>query len=273
MYGLPGAGGITSALKMRVVTESGLASSLARLAGAPPESGLPAIDGIAYSIPNVRIDAVAAKLPFAAGYMRGSPERELTFFIESFADELARAAGVDPLSFRMPLLGSNPRLANCLQRATSAAGWDGGAPGSTMGLAAASAFGSHIALVAEASIGSDQSIEVHRLLASVDCGRILNPAIVQQQIEGGLIWALSQAKAAAPEFKAGVALSRPLGSVGLPQIARFPEIRIDLVPSSAEPGGINGLGVAVLAPAVANAIHAGTGRRLRTLPFDVMEAA
>jgi isoquinoline 1-oxidoreductase subunit beta len=274
MYALPGAGGITAGWKMRVVTESGLASSLARLAGASPETGpLPELEGIPYNIPNVRIDAVAARLPFAPGYMRGSPERELTFFTESFADELARAAGIDPLSFRMLLLGRNPRLANCLQRATAAAGWDGGGGGSSMGLAAASAFGSHIALVAEASIGSDQRIQVHRLTASVDCGRIANPGIVQQQIEGGLIWALSQAEAPAPEFKGGLALSRAIGSLGLPRIGRTPEIELDLVRNNAEPGGVNGLGVAVLAPAVANAIFAGTGRRLRSLPFDVMGVA
>lgn len=274
MYALPGPDGVPAAWKMRMVTASGLASSLARLTGTSSGSrSLPDIGGIPYSVPNVRIDAVAAALPFAAGYMRGSPERELTFFQESFADELARAAGLDPLSFRIPLLGGNPRLANCLQRATTAAGWDGGGPGSTMGLAAASAFGSHIALVADASIASDQSIEVHRLVASVDCGRIVNPGIVRQQIEGGLIWALGQATVPAPEWRGGVPLSRPLSGSGLPRIGRIPEISVDLVPSSAAPGGVNGLGVAALAPAVANAIYAGTGRRLRSLPFDILEAA
>ena len=274
MYGLPGAGGLTAAWKMRLVTSGGLSAALARLAGESSGSiEAQGIGGIPYGIPNVRIDAVPVELPFAAGYMRGSPERELTFFIESFADELARAAGLDPVAFRMPLLGSNPRLANCLQRATALAGWDGGGAGSSMGLAATSAFGSHIALVAEASIGTDQRIAVHKLVASLDCGRVVNPGIVVQQIEGGLIWAVGQATVAAPDWRGGMPLSRPLGGLGLPRIGSLPEIIVDLVPSGEAPGGVNGLGVAVLAPAVANAIHAATGRRMRTLPFDVMEAA
>jgi isoquinoline 1-oxidoreductase beta subunit len=274
MYGLPGAGGLTAAWKMRLVTSGGLSAALARLAGGSSGPALGSeIGSIPYNVPNVRIDAVPVALPFEAGYMRGSPERELTFFTESFADELARAAGLDPVALRIPLLGSNPRLANCLQRATGLAGWDGGGPGSSMGLAAASLLGAHIALVAEASIGTDQRIAVHKLVASVDCGRIVNSGIVGQQIEGGLIWAIGQATITAPEWRGGVPLSRPLGQMGLPRIGSLPEITVDIVPSGEAPGGVNGLGVAVLAPALANAIHAATGRRLRTLPFDVMEAA
>ena len=127
-----------------------------------------------YSIPNVTIDAVHADLPFAAGYMRGSPQREFAFFTESFIDELARAAGMEPLAFRMSMLGGNGRLARCLQAAARLAQWDGGGAGSTMGLAGASAYGSHIGLVASASIGDDQKVKVHRLVAAVDCGRVVN---------------------------------------------------------------------------------------------------
>src|SRR5205085_10970311 len=144
-------GGITAAWAMKVATADGLGSSLARLGGNEvPELGKSALEGSVppYSIPNVRIAAINAKLPFTIGYMRGSPQREFAFFTESFIDELARAAGLEPLGFRMSMLGNNGRLARCLQAATRRAGWDGGAAGSTMGLAGASAFGSHIALVA-----------------------------------------------------------------------------------------------------------------------------
>ncbi|QIK79013.1 molybdopterin-dependent oxidoreductase [Sphingomonas piscis] len=274
MYGLNGPSGAAAAWKMRVVTADGFGASIARLTGSdvPLEALTASASAFPYSVPNVRIDAVAPDLPFAPGYMRGSPERELTFFTESFADEMARAAGLDPLSYRIAMLGTNPRLANCLQRATSAAGWDGGGVGSIMGLAVASAFGSHIALVAEASIGSDQRIEVHRLVASVDCGRIVNTRIVRQQIEGGLMWALGQATVAAPEWSGGMPLSRTFRALGLPRIDKVPDIRVDLVPSAAAPGGVNGLATVVLAPALANALHAGTGKRMRSLPFDVMAA-
>jgi isoquinoline 1-oxidoreductase beta subunit len=141
-----------------------------------------------------------------------------------------------------------------------------------MGLAGASAFGSHIGLVAVASIGDDQRVKVHRLIAAVDCGAVVNRSLAEQQIAGGLIWALGQATVAAPEWVAGMPLARPLGSLGLPRLGDTPDIIVSIIPSSDAPGGISGLGTLPLAPAVANAIHAGSGKRLRSLPFDVMAA-
>lgn len=276
MYALPGAGGIPAAWKMRLVTASALGSSLSRLAGGDVQASLTASAGGGappYAIPNVQIDAVAADLPYLSGYMRGSPDREIAFFIESFIDELARAAGLEPFAFRMAMLGQNPRLARCLQQVASASDWDGGARGSTMGIAACSAFGSHIALVAEATVGAGQTIEVHRLVATVDCGRMANQDLVKQQIQGGLLWALAQAVVPGPEWLGPMPKARPIGGLGLPRLAHTPEIRVDLVDNNLPPGGVNGLGVAVLAPAVANAIYAGTGKRLRNLPFDPMAVA
>lgn len=276
MTALPGTGGITAAWAMRVATADGLASALARLAGnkTPDKLGKTALDGAVppYSIPHVRIEAVNAPLPFTAGYMRGSPQRELTFFTESFIDELSRAAGLEPLAFRMSMLGSDARLARCLQGAARLAQWDGGGPGSTMGIAGCSAFGSHIGLVAMASIGADQRVKVHRLAAAVDCGRVMNSGIAAQQIEGGLIWALAQATVPSPEWVAGMPRARPFGSMDLPRLGDIPEIFVELIPSSEEPGGLSGLGITVIAPAVANAIFAGTGKRMRSLPFDPMAA-
>jgi isoquinoline 1-oxidoreductase beta subunit len=205
--------------------------------------------------------------------MRGSPQRELTFFTESFIDELAHAAGLEPLALRMALLGQNGRLARCLQAATRLAIWDGGGPGSTMGIAGCSAFGSHIGLVATANIGPDQRIKIHRLVAAVDCGQVVNSSLASQQIEAGLIWALAQATVAAPEWVAGMPRARPLGALGLPRIGDTPEIVVEIIPSGAAAGGLNGLSTTVLAPALANAIHAGSGRRLRSLPFDLSTAA
>ena len=157
MTALPGPGGITAAWQMRVVTADGFGSALARLAGTeqPRELGQTALDGAVppYAIPHVRIQAIQPQLPFTAGYMRGSPQREMAFFTECFIDELAHAAGMEPLAFRMSMLGQNARLARCLQAATRLAQWDGGGLGSTMGIAGCSAFGSHIGLVATASIG------------------------------------------------------------------------------------------------------------------------
>jgi isoquinoline 1-oxidoreductase beta subunit len=139
-----------------------------------------------------------------------------------------------------------------------------------MGIAGCSAFGSHIALVASASIGDDQRVKVHRLVAAVDCGRVVNSGIVQQQVAGGLVWALAQATVPAPEWVAGMPRARPLGGIELPRIGDMPEVVVEIIPSSESPGGIIGLGTTVLAPAVANAIFAATGKRMRSLPFDPM---
>lgn len=271
---LPGEGGITAAWAMRVATADGFGSALARLKGRTPPGKLDkaALDGAVppYSIPNVRIEAVDAELPFAAGYMRGSPNREMAFFTESFIDELAHAAGLEPLAFRMSLLGNNGRLARCLQGAARLAQWDGGGRGSTMGIAGWSAYGSHVGLVATASIGDTQRVKVQRLVAAVDCGRVVNSGLVAQQIESGLVWALAQATVESPEWIAGMPRARPWSQISLPRIGELPDIVIEQVPSSEPPGGISGLSSAVLAPAVANAIYAATGKRMRALPFDPM---
>jgi len=255
MTALPGPGGITAAWRMRVATSDGGKSALD---GAVPS----------YSIPDVTIESAPATIPFRTGYLRGHPQRAMAFIIESFIDEMAHAAGLEPLAFRMAMLGGRPRLARCIQAAAARGGWDGGGRGSTQGIAACSAFGSHIGLLADATIGADQSVEVHRLVAAVDCGRIVNSQLVRQQIEGGLIFALGLASVREPDWAAGMPRSRPLGALGLPRIARTPDIRVELIPSNAPPGGVSGLGVVALAPAVANAIYAATGKRLRNLPFD-----
>jgi isoquinoline 1-oxidoreductase beta subunit len=275
MTALPGPGGITQALAMRVATADGLGGALARRNGkSPGDLRASALDGAAlpYGVPDVKIEAIAARLPFEPGYMRGSPQRELCFFTESFLDELAHAAGLEPLAFRMSMLGGNGRLARCLQGAARLAQWDGGGPGSTMGIAGASAFGSHIGLVANASIGDDQRVKVHRLVAAVDCGRVVNPGLVTQQVESALVWALAQATVAAPEWVAGMPRARAAGTLGLPRLGDVPGIFVEIIPSSDPPGGVSGLGATVLAPAVANAIYAGSGKRMRSLPFDPMAA-
>jgi len=273
MIALPGAGGITAAWKMHVALADGFGPALASLAGKDGSSklGRPALDGSIppYGIPNISVEAASVEVPFEAGYMRGSPQREFAFFTESFIDELSHAAGVEPLTFRMSMLGSNGRLARCLQGAARLAQWDGGGAGSTMGIAGVSAFGSHIGLVASASI-SEARVKVHRLVAAVDCGRVINTGIAAQQIESGLIWALAQATVVEPEWIAGMPRARTLGSLGLPMLHDIPDIYVELIPSDEAPGGLSGLGTTILAPAVANAIFAGSGKRMRSLPFDPM---
>ena len=277
LMALPDPAGLISAWKMRAAVPSGFGAALAALFGAGPPSGPRKVDldGAVppYTIPNLAVDALPITVPFEGGYMRGSPQREFCFFTESFVDELARRAGLEPLAFRMSMLGGSGRLARCLQGAARLGQWDGGGAGSTMGIAGCSAFGSHIGLVATASIAEDQRIKVHKLVAAVDCGRAVNAGLVTQQIEAGLLWALGQATVAAPDWVSGMPRSRPVGGIGLPRLADSPQIVVQVIASSEPPGGVSGLGTTVLAPAVANAIFAGSGKRLRSLPFDLMAAA
>lgn len=245
----------------RALTTEGRPAALTMAGATPP-----------YAIPALRIEQVEAKLPVRCGYMRGGNEALTAFANECFVDEFARNLNSEPLAFRMALLNGNPRLAQTLVKATSLAGWDGGAAGSRMGLACASAFGSHIALVAIAGIGADQRVAVERLIAAVDCGRAINPGLVRQQIEGGLLHASALATAKAPEFVAGMPVARSFRSSGIGGALSVPEILVDVALSNADPGGVSGLGHLVLAPALANAIAASTGRRLRNLPFDLMAA-
>ena len=268
---LPSPGGTIAAWSARIAGAPGLPASLARAEGKEPPDFAPAGSTPPYGIPAIRIDAVHATLPIRTGYMRGGDEAMMTFATESFVDELARALHSEPLAFRIGQLGGATRLARAISTAAAIGGWDGGAPGSSMGLACASLFGSHIGLLAEATIGADQRIQVSRLVAAVDAGRIVNPNLVRQQVEGGLLAALAAAVVPAPEFVAGMPRAVPMRT-GYERLREVPKIEVEIIRSDTSPGGVSGLGMAVLAPAVANAIAAGTGRRLRNLPFDPMAA-
>jgi isoquinoline 1-oxidoreductase subunit beta len=267
---LPSPDGGLRSWRAIIAGQAALEASLARATSRDQPSFEPRGAIPPYAIPSVRIDAVDARLPIRTGYMRGGHEAMIAFATESFIDEMARAMGAEPLSFRIGLLGGAPRLAQALMSAARIGGWDGGGPGSSMGLACASLFGSHVGLLAEASLGSDQRVKVTRLVAAVDAGRIVNPGLVRQQVEGGLLAALAAATVAAPDYVAAMPRAVPIGGRGFEQLHDVPSIEIEIIKSDEPPGGVSGLGMAVLAPALANALAAGTGRRLRNLPFDPM---
>ena len=272
MSALPSPDGGLRSWSARIVGMAGIEQSLAE-AGERPSFAARGAEP-PYAIGAIRIDAIDAidaGLPIATGYMRGGEQAMLTFATESFVDEMARALNAEPLAFRVGLLGGSPRLAQAIMTAAKIGGWDGGGRGSNLGLACASVFGSHIGLMAEAAIGPDQRVKVSRLVAAVDAGRIVNPGLVRQQIEGGLLAALALALVPAPEYIAGMPRAVPMRR-GYERLGDVPKIEVELISSEQPPGGVSGLGMAVLAPAVANAIAAGTGRRLRILPFDPMSA-
>ena len=219
-----------------------------------------------YAIPNISVEHFPAKLDIPTGRWRGNAHSYTAFFLESFIDELAAKSGVEPLSYRMQMLIGQARLARCLNNVAALANWDGGAEKSGKGLACHSMRGSHIALIVAAKT-EETGVRVRRISAVVDCGRMINPDIARQQVEGGIIFGLAQALGASTEFSGGLPTAMRLRDVDLPQLADIPEIEIEFVESDEEPGGIGELGVPPVAPALANALYSASGVRLRELPL------
>lgn len=223
-----------------------------------------------YAVPAQIVQHVPVETLLPAGRMRGQAHGYSAFFTECFIDELAQRAKRDPFSFRMALLGQDPRLAQCLQRAANLAGWNGGADGSGQGLAChrmeASGRWGWVAAVASATRG-EQGVRVEKLYCVADIGRIVNVDIARQQLEGGLLYGLGLALGSATAFADGLPLSGRLSQLGLPVLATCPEVEVDFIDGEAEPFDPGELGVAVVAPAVANALHSATGLRFRKLPL------
>ena len=223
-----------------------------------------------YAIPNVAIGHVPVRLTLPSGRMRANAHGLTCFMVESFIDEIAHERGEEPLSWRIAMLGEDLRLAQCLQRAARLAGWGGGARGSGEGLAChrmgEAQDGGRIAVVANATRG-EGGMRIRRLVASVDIGRVINRDIALQQIEGGLVFGLGLALGSATEYAQGLPTNRRLAQLNLPTLADCPEIVVDLVSSNAPPFDPGEIGVPAVAPAIANALYAATGLRLRRLPL------
>ncbi len=220
-----------------------------------------------YAIANYAIDHHPASIDVPTGDWRGRAYGLTSFFTECFVDELATVSGVDPFSVRMAALGENPRLALCLSKAAATGGWQGGGVGTGQGLACHSMAGSHIAVMAEADLGGNGRVRVSRLIAVVDCGRVINPDIVRQQIAGGLLFGMVAATGARVDVVRGLAGPTRLGALGLPRLADAPRIEIELLNSGHAPGGVGELAVPPVAPAIANALYTQTGKRFRSLPL------
>jgi len=228
-----------------------------------------AVDGfdLPYSIPNFAVDHFPADIALPTGRWRSNAASYATFFSESFIDELAQAAGVEPLSFRMQMLGGNVRLAHCLTSVATMGGWQGGIKGSGQGLACAAMQGGNIAVMVEAGLDGGK-IKVSRTVAVVDCGAVINPNVARQQIEGGLIFGLAMAMGAAPHYHNDLPRGLKLGDYALPRMADVGEIVVELVESSAPVAGVGEIGVVAIAPALASALSTITGKRYRHLPLS-----
>lgn len=269
--------GAVTGLAVRVATASTMRELANRIDGqstdearktASGEFDVLALEGaqIPYAIPNISIDHFPVAMPMPTGPWRGLANSYNCFFVEGFIDELAQKAGVEPLSFRMQMLVGQTRLARCLTEVATMAGWDGGVSGSGRGIACHSMRGSHIAVIVTART-SETGVRVDRIHAMADCGRLINPDLSRQQIEGGIVFGLAQALGSVTDFESGLPTARRLRDIDLPKLADVPEITVELARNDEAPGGVSELGVPAVAPAIANALFSAAGIRLRELPL------
>jgi isoquinoline 1-oxidoreductase subunit beta len=224
---------------------------------------------LAYDIPQVRVSYVRVDTPIPVGFWRSVGHSHNAFTVESCIDELAHLAGQDPLEFRLAHLAPGSRAGRVLTVAATKAGWGKSlAPGRALGIAQHYSFGSYVAQVAEVSADEKSgTINVHRVVGAVDCGAVVNPDTVAAQMEGGILFGLSAALHEQVSFDKGGVKTKNFPDYPILTLRETPEIEVHLVPSGDPLGGVGEPGVPPIAPAVANALFAATGRRLRRLPF------
>ena len=260
-------------------------SIMARFAPPAVKNGVDpdAVEGakdMPYAIPNVMVDYVRHEPPVPTAFWRGVGATHNIFVVESFIDELAAAAKQDPLLYRRDLLDKSPRMRAVLNLAAEKAGW--GQPQAPIagrrvgrGLSTQFAFGSYMAQVAEVSVGADGEVRVHRVVCAVDCGQVVNPDTVVAQIESGVIFGLTAALWNEITFDKGRVQQSNFHDYRMMRINEAPRIEVFIAQSNDAPGGIGEPGTSATAPALANAIFAATGKRLRKLPVagDALKTA
>jgi isoquinoline 1-oxidoreductase beta subunit len=223
-----------------------------------------------YAIPAVSIEQAPVSIGLPTGRLRGNGHGLAAFITESFIDEIANALKREPLSYRMAMLENDPRLAACLQRVSALSNWNGGHDASGQGIACHRIGGGCIAAVVTARRGA-AGMAVDRIVAVADLGRIINTDIARQQIEGGLIYGMALALGSSPVWNGGLPDTTRLAAMNLPLLANCPEVEVDLMLSSGDPADPGELGVAVAAPAIANALFSASGVRFRRLPLGSEE--
>jgi isoquinoline 1-oxidoreductase subunit beta len=223
---------------------------------------------ILYGIPNLQVELHSPKNEVPVQWWRSVGHSHTGFSVEAFLDEVAHAGGKDPYQLRRTLLADQPRMLAVLDLAAQKANWGGALPaGRARGIATHFSFDSYVAQVAEVSVEKDGTVRVHRVVAAVDCGRTVNPDTVKAQLEGGIVFGLTAALKTEITLEKGRVQQRNFNDYPMVRMFESPEIEVYIVPSSEKPTGVGEPGVPPVAPAVANAIFAATGKRLRRLPI------
>lgn len=222
-----------------------------------------------YALPNVRVEYQNHEPVVPTAFWRGVGPTHNVFVVESFFDELAAAAGQDPVAYRAAALQGNPRALNVLKLAAEQSGWGGRlGPREGRGIAVALAFGSYLAMVAEVAVDDGGEVTVRRVTSVIDTGVVVNPDTVVAQIEGGVVFGLSAALWGQATVKDGRIEQSNFHDARIVRMNEAPRQAVHIVASGEAPGGVGEPGTALLAPALTNAIFAATGRRLRRLPVD-----
>jgi isoquinoline 1-oxidoreductase beta subunit len=246
---------------------------VARLGG-PLKGGVDsnAIEGapeIPYAIANLEVRYTQADLGVPVGFWRSVGHSHTAFAVEGFMDELAAAAGKDPVDFRRTLLAGSPRSLGVLNLAAERSGWGTPAPaGRFRGIALHDSFGSHVAQVAEISVEGG-SVPVHRVVCAIDCGQVVHPDTVIAQMEGAIVFGLTAALKGRITLQRGRVTQSNFHDYRLLTMREMPVVEVHIVPSTFEPGGVGEPGTPPIAPAVANAVFAATGMRVRKLPIEI----
>jgi isoquinoline 1-oxidoreductase beta subunit len=239
--------------------------------GAVDSTAVEGIHTLEYTIPNIQVDWRKADGGIPTTFWRAVGYTQNTFFAEAFIDELAAAGGKDPVELRRRLLSNSPRLRAVLDKVAEKSNWGKAPAGRHQGVALVNNIGSFTAMVAEVSV-DDVSVDkgklkVHRVVCAVDCGHVVNPAIITQQIESGIVYGLSASLKGAITIDKGRVQQGNFNTYEVLRIDEMPQIDVHIVETDNHPGGVGEASVPPLAPAVANAIFAATGKRVRRLPI------
>jgi isoquinoline 1-oxidoreductase subunit beta len=220
-----------------------------------------------YEVPNYLLDYVVRETSVPLGVWRAINYTQNAFYKESFVDEMAHAAGIDPYHYRRLLLRNSPKNLAVLDAAAAKAGWSKPpSPGIFRGIALNQACGSYCAQVVEVSV-EDGRVHVHRVVAAIDCGHVVNPLSIEMQTEGAVVYALTAALYGEITIKDGAALQSNFDTYQMLRIGEVPRVETVIVPSGDFWGGVGEPPVPPLAPALCNAVFAATGRRIRSLPL------
>ncbi|OLC76136.1 MAG: hypothetical protein AUH78_07450 [Gemmatimonadetes bacterium 13_1_40CM_4_69_8] len=225
-------------------------------------------DELIYRVPHFRLERVIDDPGIPVAPWRGVGPSQNGWVVESFVDELAHAAGKDPYAYRRELVAGQPRLLGVLDLAAQRAAWGSAPPaGRSRGIALWQFGETFVAQVAEVSVASDREVRVHRVVCAADCGILVNPDTVEAQLQSAIVYGLTAALYGEITIDRGRVAQSNFSDYRMLELAEMPEIEVHLVQSEAAPGGVGEAGLPPIAPAVCNAIFAGTGKRIRRLPI------